>query len=110
MPPDTLPCGEETLLHSPPRPPEREGRVSTQTSGKGPDRDKIKEEDSMKNENPVPKANAGTNAGRIPIRCSVCGKPFLHVYLNSMPGIIFATCLSGHKTSYPAGGPARKAV
>ena len=64
----------------------------------------------MKNENQAPEAKSGTEAGRIPIRCSVCGKPFLHVYLNSMPGIIFATCLSGHKTSYPAGGPARKAV
>ena len=64
----------------------------------------------MKNETHAPEAKAGADAGMFPIRCSVCGKHFLQVYPNSMPGIIFATCLSGHKTSYPAEGPARKAV
>ena len=46
----------------------------------------------------------------IPIRCSVCGKPFLKVYENTMPGIVFATCCSGHKTSYRTGETVRKAV
>jgi hypothetical protein len=45
-----------------------------------------------------------------PIRCSVCGKPLLNVYPNTLPGIIFATCLSGHKIRYGSEVPARKAV
>lgn len=44
------------------------------------------------------------------IRCSVCGKPLLNVYPNTLPGIIFATCLSGHKIRYGSEVPARKAV
>jgi len=64
----------------------------------------------MKNENHTPEAKAAENTGIFPICCSVCGKHFLQVYPNSIPGVIYATCLSGHKTSYSASGPARKAV
>ena len=64
----------------------------------------------MKNENPVPEANAGTDAGRIPIRCSVCGKKLLNVYPDTLPGVIFATCQGGHKISFRTGAPSRKAV
>ena len=46
----------------------------------------------------------------LPLRCSVCGKPFLNVYANTLPGMIFATCRSGHKTSYRVNEGTRKAV
>ena len=36
----------------------------------------------------------------VPIRCSVCGEKFLTLYQDTMPGIVFATCRVGHKTSY----------
>ena len=55
-------------------------------------------------------ADTDKTPGMNPIRCSVCGKPFLNVYRNALPGIIFATCCSGHKTSYRDGEPSRKAV
>ncbi len=49
---------------------------------------------------------------KLPLRCSVCGKKFLDIYPNTLPGIVFATCCSGHKTSYRTGAPeaSRKAV
>ena len=50
------------------------------------------------------------NTEKDQIRCSVCGKPLLNVYPNTLPGIIFATCLSGHKIRYGSEAPARKAV
>ena len=46
----------------------------------------------------------------IPVRCSICGQKFLNLYPNSLPGIVFATCLNGHKTSYRTEGITRKAV
>ncbi len=46
----------------------------------------------------------------IPIRCAVFGKKLLNVYPNSVPGRIFATCCSGHKTSYSTEEMTRKAV
>ena len=61
-------------------------------------------------ENTTSNTNASNTPVMIPIRCSVCGKPFLKVYENTMPGIVFATCSSGHKTSYRTGETTRKAV
>lgn len=46
----------------------------------------------------------------IPACCSVCGKKLLNVYPHTLPGIIFATCCSGHKISYRTGDYERKAV
>ena len=61
-------------------------------------------------ENTTVETVAGKTPVLIPIRCSVCGRPLLNVYPNTIPGVIFATCREGHKTSYRAGESARKAV
>ncbi len=60
------------------------------------------------------KSTATLKTGKIPatfpIRCSVCGKRLLNIYPNSLPGRVFATCPSGHKTSYRTEETERKAV
>jgi len=61
-------------------------------------------------ENTAAKANAEKVPFMLPVRCSVCGKAFLTIYPNTIPGTVFATCCNGHKTSYRAGTPDRKAV
>ena len=56
-------------------------------------------------------AQAPKAAFSLPARCSVCGRPFLNVYPNTLPGMVFATCRCGHKTSYRTEDlNARKAV
>ena len=60
--------------------------------------------------NTATETKAANPPAMIPIRCSVCGKPFLNLYKNTMPGMIFATCRSGHKTSYRVSELSRKAV
>ena len=52
------------------------------------------------NENTNAKTTAARENRQVPARCSVCGKQFLNIYPNTLPGMVFATCKNGHKTSY----------
>lgn len=62
------------------------------------------------NGNKTETAKVLSNPAYFPVRCSVCGKKLLNLYPNTLPGVVFATCCSGHKTSYRIGDPSRKAV
>ncbi len=46
----------------------------------------------------------------IPARCSICGKPIACCYPETVPGMIFATCRSGHKIKIRKEDFPRKAV
>ncbi len=60
--------------------------------------------------NTTTEPNAAKSPVSFPIRCSVCGKTLTHLYPNTTLGKVFATCCSGHKTSYRMGELSRKAV
>lgn len=48
----------------------------------------------------MPAAMNAARSGAGPLRCSICGKPVACCYPETVPGVIFATCRSGHKIKF----------